>query len=121
MNTRLVSQEAQLVQLQAAQAPPPGRGRLGTFDSDMPGPSQPSPQRMGLVDTRQLGKPEVFKGSTEENFSDWSFIFESYLSCIDNRYISLLEQAKFSRNSMPNRALSEAGYASEGEALRYRL
>ena len=67
-----------------------------------------SPQRMGLVDTRQLGKPEVFKGSTEENFSDWSFIFESYLSCIDNRYISLLEQAKFSRNSMPNRALSEA-------------
>ena len=32
MNTRLVSQEAQLVQLQAAQAPPPGRGRLGTFD-----------------------------------------------------------------------------------------
>ena len=50
----------------------------------------------------------MFKGSTEENFSDWSFIFESYLSCIDNRYISLLEQAKFSRSSMPNRALSEA-------------
>ncbi|CAE7276044.1 true, partial [Symbiodinium sp. CCMP2592] len=101
----LVTQEAQLLQLQASGLG--ARGRQSTFDTDMPGPSQPPAPRAGLVDTRQLGKPEVFKGSTEESFSDWSFIFESYLSCIDSRYIDLLEQAKFSKKSFPNRALSD--------------
>ncbi|CAE7038143.1 unnamed protein product, partial [Symbiodinium sp. CCMP2592] len=101
----LVTQEAQLLQLQASGLA--ARGRQSTFDTDMPGPSHPPAPRAGLVDTRQLGKPEVFKGSTEESFSDWSFIFESYLSCIDSRYIDLLEQAKFSKKSFPNRALSD--------------
>ncbi|CAE7337188.1 unnamed protein product [Symbiodinium sp. CCMP2592] len=105
MNNRLVTQEAQLLQLQASGLA--ARGRQSTFDTDMPGPSHPPAPRAGLVDTRQLGKPEVFKGSTEESFSDWSFIFESYLSCIDSRYIDLLEQAKFSKKSFPNRALSD--------------
>ena len=58
LNTWLVNQEAQLLQLQASQSSVmAGRGRSGTFDSKLPRPSQPTTQRMGLVDTRPLGKP----------------------------------------------------------------
>ena len=58
-----------------------GTSRGLTDDTEMgyAGPAnQPSAGSQHLVDTRQLGKPEVFNGDPEA-FEDWSFIFEAYL------------------------------------------
>ena len=59
------------------------------------------------VDTRTLGKPEVFKSDPSE-YSDWSFVLKSYLACISPDYIDLLDRISGSRVSMPNRLLGES-------------
>ena len=59
-----------------------------------------------IVDTRTLGKPEVFKSDPAE-YSDWSFVLKSYLACISPDYIDLLDRIAGSRVSMPNRLLGE--------------
>ena len=51
-------------------------------------PSQLPP----AIDTRVIGKPEMFFGSREK-FPEWSFVFKAYMSAIDARYSDLLEQA----------------------------
>ena len=84
------AQERELTTLRA------GRDRAGTFDSELglpQGPAQPpssSMEQRGLVDTRQLGKPEKFSGDPA-TFEDWSFILEAYVSCVDRRYIAMFE------------------------------
>ena len=60
-----------------------------------------------IVDTRTLGKPEVFKSDPSE-YSDWSFVLKSYLACISPDYIDLLDRISGSRVSMPNRLLGES-------------
>ena len=65
------------------------------------------PNAIGLVDTRSLGKPEIFKGD-EGSFADWAFIFKSYVGCIAQEYIPLLERCEQSRSPMVNRGLTPA-------------
>ena len=65
------------------------------------------PNAIGLVDTRSLGKPEIFKGD-EGSFADWAFIFKSYVGCIAQEYIPLLERCEQSRSPMVNRGLAPA-------------
>ena len=57
------------------------------------------------VDLRQLGKPDLFKG-TAEDFNDWAFILKSYLACVDGNYVQLLERVEKTRHPMPNRWLN---------------
>ena len=57
-----------------------------------------------LVDTRSLGKPEVFKGD-DGSFADWAFIFKSYVGCIAQEYIPMLERCEQSRVPVVNRSL----------------
>ena len=44
-----------------------------------------------IVDTRTLGKPEIFKSDPSE-YCDWSFVLKSYLACISPDYIDLLDR-----------------------------
>ena len=69
--------------------------------------SRPERSEPATVDLRQLGKPDQFKGNAEE-FSDWVFILKSYLACIDQDYVPLLEHVEASRTPMPNRSLAPA-------------
>jgi hypothetical protein len=45
-----------------------------------------------LIDTRALGKPNVFDGSSE-NYRDWAFQFTAWISLLDNRYTQSLTSA----------------------------
>ena len=69
--------------------------------------SRPERSEPATVDLRQLGKPDQFKGNADE-FSDWVFILKSYLACIDQDYVPLLEHVEASRTPMPNRSLAPA-------------
>ena len=64
---------------------------------------QPQPS---LIDTRTLGKPETFKGDANE-FSDWQFVFKSYMSCVNPLFAELLERVESSKVPVPNRFLSQ--------------
>ena len=57
------------------------------------------------MDTRQLGKPEVFQGDPEA-FEDWSFIFEAYMCCVDRRFAAVFERIRFSDVSQLNLRLN---------------
>ena len=59
-----------------------------------------------LVDTRGLGKPEVFKGDPA-TFNDWVFILRSYMGAMDRRYQALLQKAESSEIQLWNRLLTE--------------
>ena len=41
--------------------------------------------RAGVVDTREIGKPDQFDGDPM-NFADWSFKLRSYFGAVDQRY-----------------------------------
>ena len=64
------------------------------------GAQGPRPERSepATVDLRQLGKPDQFKGNADE-FSDCVFILKSYLACIDQDYVLLLEHVEASRDA----------------------
>ena len=70
-------------------------------------PRNPVPQRHGLVDAKTLGKLEVLKGETTD-FPDWSFIFNSYVVCINPHFAGSLERAESSKLPTPNRFLKES-------------
>ena len=61
----------------------------------------------GIVDTRTLGKPEVFKGDATE-FPDWCF-------SINVAYHDLMDRAERSQTPLPNRALSETERTLSGQ------
>eukprot|EP00971_Amphidinium_carterae_P294282 5843191-Amphidinium_carterae.1 len=44
---------------------------------------------VGTVDTRSLGKPEVFEG-VEAKWHDFRFIFKAYCSCLNQRLGTLM-------------------------------
>ena len=46
-----------------------------------------------VVDTRALGKPNVFSGRREE-WSEWSFVFKAYVAAINGSFPGLLERAQ---------------------------
>ena len=82
---------------------------MDTLDTELGLPEQtaaPSQQlQKGLVDTRQLGKPEKFSGDPG-SFEDWSFVFEAYMSCVDRRYIALFDRVRFSDTPWSNRMMT---------------
>ena len=95
-------QQAEITQLRAARA----RGLTDDTEMGYAGPAnQPSAGSQQLVDTRQLGKPEVFKGEPEA-FEDWSFIFEAYMCCVDRRFAAVFERIRFSDVSQLNLRLN---------------
>ena len=50
-------------------------------------------QKGAIVDTRVLNKPTDFKGSDEE-WSDWSFVFRSYMALVDAEMARLAKEAE---------------------------
>ena len=100
---RLQMQEQEIHRLRAE------RARTVSISSEPPQPNglagSPAVQEAATVDLRQLGKPDLFKG-TVEDFNDWAFILKSYLACVDGNYVQLLERVEATRHPMPNRSLS---------------
>ena len=95
------AQESELVQLRSADP-------LRQVSINTPVPEvrvAPPSDTTAVVDLRQLGKPETFKGEANE-FSDWSFILKSYLACINHDYVDLLDRAEQGRSPLPNRSLN---------------
>ena len=82
---------------------------MDTLDTELGLPEQtaaPSQQlQKGLVDTRQLGKPEKISGDPG-SFEDRSFVFEAYMSCVDRRYIALFDRVRFSDTPWSNRMMT---------------
>ena len=73
-----------------------------------------SSQSSSLVDTRSLGEPEfskVMMGSV----ADWAFIFKSYVGCIAQEYIPLMEGCEQSRVPMVNRSLGPSEQGLSGQ------
>ena len=85
---QLNRQHIQLDQLQSAQRPVlKMTGGIQIFQGWFPqallqnaNVSSGSSAPLGMVDTRQLRKPEVFKGHPQE-YAEWAFIFKAYLAC----------------------------------------
>ena len=102
MHNRMLRQEQVMMQLQQERAQ---QVQIHTPRNEVGASSSGGEKEFALVDTRTLGKPEIFKGDSSE-FGDWSFIFKSYVSCIDMRYADLLERCEQGRNPMVNRAMS---------------
>lgn len=100
-------QETQIAEIQAARA---RTVSINTIDEPAGRNAASSSSQPGLVDTRTLGKPEVFKGDANE-FADWCFIFRSYMSCINVGFTDLMERAERSGFPIPNRALTESDRA----------
>ena len=61
----------------------------------------------GCQNAKTLGKLEAFKGEATD-FPDWSFIFNSYVVCINPHFAGSLERAESSKLPMPNRFLKES-------------
>ena len=102
LQSQVNGQQAEITQLRAARA----RGLTDDTEMGYAGPAnQPSAGSQQLVDTRQLGKPEVFKGDPEA-FEDWSFIFEAYMCCVDRRFAAVFERIRFSDVSQLNLRLN---------------
>ena len=59
-----------------------------------------------IIDTRTLGKPDVFKGDAA-GYADWSFILTAYLSCLDSKFLDFIQKIETSTVNLPNRVLSE--------------
>lgn len=60
-----------------------------------------------MVDTRTLGKPDVFKGDPKD-YADWSFVLKAYVSCINPQYVEFVKRIETSHVPLPNRLLSDA-------------
>ena len=82
---RLESQEQELQTLRAQARRPPTESDLelgpvgppGLGSSQWPAQAPAAEAQRGLVDTRQLGKPDKFSGEPAA-FEDWSFVLEAY-------------------------------------------
>ena len=98
LRARIERQEANLAATQA-----PDR-RVSNVSLDTFAEPASSSQNQSLIDTRTLGKPEVFKGQAED-FPEWVFVFKAYMGCIDLLFNSLLERAEGSSTPMVNRGL----------------
>ncbi|CAK0856447.1 unnamed protein product, partial [Prorocentrum cordatum] len=61
-------------------------------------PAQPLVQLQPAVDTRLIGKPELFYGERAK-WSDWAFIFRAYLAAIDAKNVDLDQPWKASLSS----------------------
>ena len=115
---RLQSEEIQRMQLDRARHISINTDVGFANEAQSSRPPRPEP---GRVDLRQLGKPDHFKGNAEE-LSDWVFILKSYLACIDQEYVSLLENVEAYRTAMPNRSLvpSQQTLSLEHQAILHR-
>ena len=117
INQRLGEQQSQITQLQVAQTRVRAESELSgmlptaqlvqdAIQMANAGNSSSSNSRdPGVtIDTRQIGKPDQFQSDPAE-YSDWSFVFKAYMSCISTNYIGLFERIEASRIPMPNRLL----------------
>ena len=99
-NQRRVSQVSDLSgMVPTAQLLGPGFGAIAQAST---GSSAP------IIDTRTLGKPDIFKGDASTSYADWSFILKAYLSCLDARFLDFIQKIGTSTVNLPNRSLSES-------------
>eukprot|EP00969_Alexandrium_andersonii_P195807 8650568-Alexandrium_andersonii.AAC.1 len=40
----------------------------------------------GLIDTRTLGRPPVYTGTTAAEFTEWEFVLKTYLNIISDEF-----------------------------------
>ena len=71
--------------------------------------------RVGVVDTRLIGKPDQFDGDPMK-YADWSFKVRSYLGAVDQRYQQELTTTEASSTPRLNATLD-----SEGSALSTQM
>ena len=62
------------------------------------------------IDTRSLGKPEIFSGETAK-WRDWSIVLRSYISAVDHNAVALMTRAETSADPVLNVALDAASSA----------
>ena len=112
LSMRVEEQSNELARLRAAQDVQSAQATRVRLDSDlqMNGASTSSGQASMTIDTRQLGKPEQFKGDSNQ-YADWSFVFKAYISCISHKYLDLFERLEQSRMPVLNRSLNDADKA----------
>ncbi|CAK0839054.1 unnamed protein product [Prorocentrum cordatum] len=99
---------ATVQQLRAAPAPQPAQ------------PAQPLVQLQPAVDTRLVGKPELFYGERAK-WSDRAFICRAYLAAIDTKYPALLDEAEASEVVIRNVDLDQPWKASLSLQLYYLM
>ena len=64
----------------------------------------------GGIDTRNLGKPEIFNGEAAK-WRDWSLVLRSYISAVDHNAVALMSRAEASPNPVLNLTLDAAAAA----------
>ena len=111
---RLESQEQELQTLRAQVRRPPTESDLELGPIGPPGlgssqwPQAPTAEaQRGLVDTRQLGKPDKFSGEPAA-FEDWSFVLEAYMCCVNRGFQALFERIRYSDVPVLQAGLSPA-------------
>ena len=65
---------------------------------------------VGGIDTRNLGKPEIFNGEAAK-WRDWSLVLRSYISAVDHNAVALMNRAEVSPNPVLNLTLDAAAAA----------
>ena len=112
---RLESQEQELQTLRAQARRPPTESDLelgpvgppGLGSSQWPAQAPAAEAQRGLVDTRQLGKPDKFSGEPAA-FEDWSFVLEAYMCCVNRGFQTLFERIRYSDVPVLQASLSPA-------------
>ena len=89
---------AQLTASQAAQA-----SSSQTITELQARVSQPSvaARAHGAVDTRVLGKPDLFHGNRDA-YVDWSLVFKAYMNAMDPMYKEIFDKAEASMEPLLN-------------------
>ena len=72
-----------------------------------------------MVDTRVIGKPDVFFGGRDK-YADWAFVFKAYTSAVDPRFAPAFDKIECSEVPLHNAAL-EPSERSMSTQLYYIL
>ena len=108
LQTRLGAMEQELLQQRAANV---------ALQSQLSSVSQ-APR--SAVDTRGLGKPEIFDGSTSK-WRDWKVVMRSYAAACHDKLGVLMDRAENSENPVLNATLQITGEKEASEQLAFVL
>ena len=73
----------------------------------------------GVIDTRTIGKPDIFKGDKTQ-WKNWSVVFKGYVSPIDKGFTEDMKNAKASKDAISDGTLDESSKA-RSITLHYML
>ena len=80
------------------------RARIGTESAASVG-SRKTDLESRLVDTRVIGKPDMFFGEREK-WKDWSMVLKAYMMAVDPQYVGAFERLDNAAVTMHNASVS---------------